>query len=123
MRAEQLRNLLVELSNLLLEELQFRKRHLEQTPIDRVELSASAQCVTQLGRGRPQALIRQGGQSCRIGFSVRERLQHTTGTNAQQVCDKPRQLNVGLFQQALQLVLHPYMQTGHLELAAGYRAP
>ena len=25
---------------------------------------------------------------------------------------------MGFFQQALQLVLHPYMQTGHLQLAA-----
>jgi hypothetical protein len=30
---------------------------------------------------------------------------------------------MGFFQQALQLVLHPYMQTGHLQLAASYRAP
>jgi hypothetical protein len=30
---------------------------------------------------------------------------------------------MGLFQQALELVLHPHMQTGHLELAARYRAP
>src|SRR5215467_13974539 len=123
MEAEQIGNLLVELSNLLFEEMQFLERHLEQTSIDRVELSASTQRIAQLGRGSPQALIRQNGKSCRMGFSVRERLQHTTGTNAQQVCDKARQLNMGFFQQALQLVLHPYMQTGHLELAARYRTP
>ena len=74
MRAEQIGNLLVELTHLRFEELQFLERHLDQTSIDRVELRASAQRITQLGRGSPQALIRQSGQSCRIGFSVRERL-------------------------------------------------
>ena len=30
---------------------------------------------------------------------------------------------MGFFQQALQLVLHAHMQTGHLVLAARHRAP
>src|SRR5215472_86716 len=123
MRAEQIRNLLVKLPHLLLEKLQFLKRHLDQPPIDWVELGTSPQHIAQLGRGGSQALIRQGSQSGRVGFSVSERLQHTTGTNAQKVCDKARQLNMGFFQQALQLVLHPYMQTGHLEFAACYCSP
>src|SRR6516162_4827842 len=41
-RAEQIGNLLVELTHLLFEELQFLERHFDQTSIDRVELSASA---------------------------------------------------------------------------------
>src|SRR5215472_13749768 len=123
MRAEQIRNLLVELTHLLLEELQFLECHLDQPAIDRVELGASAQRVTQLRRGGSQALIRQGSQSGGIGFSVRERLQHTTSTHSQQVCNKARQLNMRFFQQALQLVLYSYMQTRYLELAARYRAP
>ena len=39
---EQIRDLLVELTHLMLEELQFLERHLDQPPIDRVELGASA---------------------------------------------------------------------------------
>lgn len=45
MWAEQIRNLLVELTHLLLEELQFLQRHLDQPPINGVELGASAQRV------------------------------------------------------------------------------
>jgi hypothetical protein len=39
------------------------------------------------------------------------------------VGDKSGQLDMGFFEQALQLVLHPHMQTGHLVLAARHRAP
>jgi hypothetical protein len=34
MRSEQIRHLLVDLANLLLEELQFLRRHLQQPPIE-----------------------------------------------------------------------------------------
>jgi hypothetical protein len=37
MRAKQIRDLLVELTHLLLEELQFLERHLDQPPIDRFQ--------------------------------------------------------------------------------------
>jgi hypothetical protein len=59
------------LTDLLFDELQVVKRHLNQPTIDRVDLRAGTQRVMQLRRRGAQALIGQGGQNRRIGFSVR----------------------------------------------------
>ena len=68
---EQTRDLLVQLTDLLLDELQVVKRHLNQPTIDRVDLRTGTQRVMQLRRRGAQALIGQGGQSRRIDLSVR----------------------------------------------------
>ena len=68
MRAQQIGNLLVELSNLLLEELQFWQRHLQQSAVDRAELSAGAQRFAQLCLRGSQPLISQSAQRHRVGF-------------------------------------------------------
>jgi len=47
--------------HLLLEECQFLQGHLQQPPVNRVELAAGAQRVAQLRRRGSQALIRHGG--------------------------------------------------------------
>jgi hypothetical protein len=82
---EQTGDLLIELADLLLKELQLLQCHLQQPPIDGVELCACAQRIAQLfGRGS-QLLIGQDSQSRRVGFTISERLQHAPGTGAQQI--------------------------------------
>ena len=70
--AQQTRDLLVELADLLLDQLQVRQCHLHQSAVDRVPW-ASTQCIAQLRRRGTQALIGQGGQRCWIGFSICQR--------------------------------------------------
>jgi len=87
MLREQRRHLLVELTDVLLDELQLLQRHLQQSAVDRIEFRARPERVAQLFRGGPQLLICQGGQSCWLRFSIGERMQHASGTGAQQVRD------------------------------------
>ena len=71
MLAEQARDLLVQLADLLLDQLQVVQCQFYEPTVDRVEFGAGAQRVAQLGRRGTQALMGQGGHSRRIGLSVR----------------------------------------------------
>jgi len=77
--AEQTGHLLVQFADLLVDQSQFLQRHLQQPPVDGVQLRARAERVAQLCRCGAQALISQNGQGRWAGFTVSERLQHTTG--------------------------------------------
>src|SRR6266403_979857 len=68
-------------------------------------------------------LISQSGQSRWVGFPVSERLQHPPGTEAQQIGDETGQLDMGLFQKRLQLVLQPHPIAPQLVLLARYLPP
>jgi hypothetical protein len=59
--AEQTRDLLIQSSDLLLDQMQILECHLQQPAIDRVELCAGTQCIAQLRRGGVQALVGQSG--------------------------------------------------------------
>jgi hypothetical protein len=121
--AEQTGHLLVQLADLLVDQSQFLQRHLQQPPVDSVQLRTGTQRVAQLFRGGAQALIRQRRQSGRAGFPVRERLQHAPGTDAQQIRDEAGQLDMGLFQKSFQLVLQPYPIAPQLILLARHCPP
>jgi hypothetical protein len=97
--AEQTCDLLVQSGHLLLDKLQFLERHLDQLAVDRVEFGTGTQRIAQLCRRGAQTPIGQGRQSCRIGFSIGQCLQHPPRTQAQQIRDQTRQLDMGLFQQ------------------------
>jgi hypothetical protein len=76
---------LVQLTDLLLEQLQLLQCHFQKPSVYGLEICARAERITQLFRRSAQSLMRQSGQRCRIGFSVSERLQHAPGTDAKQI--------------------------------------
>ena len=67
---EQSGQLLVQLTDLLLEELQLIECHVEEPWGHGLEICARAERFTQLFRRSAQFLIGQSGQSCWIGFSI-----------------------------------------------------
>src|SRR5258705_9107346 len=75
-RMEQSGQLLVQLTDLLLEDLQLLERHFHEPAVHGLELRARAERITQLVRRGAQSLMRQSGQRCWIGFSVSQRVQH-----------------------------------------------
>jgi hypothetical protein len=75
MLAEPTRHLLVQPTHLLLKEMQLLQSHLEQPPLDGVELGAGAERVAQLCWRGSQALSCHGSQSRGVGRSVGQRLQ------------------------------------------------
>ena len=68
-------------------------------------------------RGRER---REGG---RIGFAVRQRLQHAAGADAQQVRDEAGHLDVRFLEQRLQSVVELHAVAGDLVLAAHHGPP
>ena len=79
--------------------------------------------VAQLCRRRPPARGRQCGQGGRIGFAVRERLQHAPGADAQQVRHEAGHLDVRFLEQRFQPVLELHAVAGDLILAPHHGAP
>src|ERR1700680_4591927 len=77
---EQSGQLLVQGTDLLLEDLQVLQGHFQEPAVHGLEFRARAECITQLLRRGAQSLMRQSGQRCWIGFSVSQRLQHAPGT-------------------------------------------
>jgi hypothetical protein len=61
------------LAHLVLDELQFLESQLQKPSVDRIELLACAECVAQLFLRSTQAIVGQGRQSRRVGFSVGQR--------------------------------------------------
>jgi hypothetical protein len=66
---------------------------------------------------------RQSRQSRWVGFPVGYCLQHAPRTGAQQIRDEAGQLNVGLFQQRLQLVLQPHVIARQLVFSPRHHPP
>src|SRR5262249_15069845 len=79
--------LLVQLTDLLLEDLQVLQGHFQEPSVHGLELRARAEGITQLFRRSSQPLMGQSRQSCRISFSISQCLQHAPGTNAEQIGD------------------------------------
>src|SRR6516164_429014 len=69
MLAEQTGHLLVQFADLLVDQPTFLQRHLQQPPIDVVQLRTGAECVAQLFWRGTQALIGQSSQGCWVGFT------------------------------------------------------
>jgi ferritin-like metal-binding protein YciE len=65
--AEQTGHLLVQLTDLFVDQSQFLQRHFQQPPVDGVQLRTGAERVAQLFRRGAQARISQSGQSRRVG--------------------------------------------------------
>ncbi len=86
MFAEQARDLLVQLADLVFDQLQVVQFQPYQPTVDRVDFGA-------------------GAQRCRAGFSLRQRLQHPSCTGTEQVGNQTGQLDMGFFQPCLQLIL------------------
>ena len=80
---EQPRHLLIQLAKVVVDDSQLLKRQGEQPPVDRMQRRAGAERVAQLRRRRPKAPIRQRRQGLGVGLPVRQRLQHSSGTEAQ----------------------------------------
>ncbi len=108
MLAEQTGHLLVQFADLLVDQSQLLQRHLQQPSVHSIQLRTGTERVAQLFRRSTQALIRQSGQSGWVGFPFGERLQHPPGTEAEQIGDEARQLDMCLFPKRLQLVLKPH---------------
>ena len=84
MRCEQIRQFLIEVTNLLVEQSQFVERHVQQPPVHRVEVCARAERVTQLFGGRAQPLTRQRDDRGGIRGAIGDGPQHPAGTRAEQ---------------------------------------
>src|SRR5437773_144551 len=69
---EQSSQLLVQLTDLLLEDLQVLQCHFQEPSVHGLELRARAERITQLFRRNPQPLMGQNGQRCGISLSVRD---------------------------------------------------
>jgi len=68
---EQSSQLLVPLTDLLLEDLQVLQCHFQEPSVHGLELRARAERITQLFRRSPQPLMGQNGQRCGTSFSIR----------------------------------------------------
>ena len=75
-----------------------------------------------LGRGT-QARGRECREGGRIGFTVRQRLQHAAGADAEQVRHEAGHLDVRFLEQGLQPILELHAIAGDLVLAAHHGAP
>src|SRR5712691_249036 len=79
--AKETGHLLVQFADLLVDQSQFLQCHLQQPPVDGVQLRTRTERVAQLFRRGTQALIRQSGQSGGVGspsaiaFSIRRALR------------------------------------------------
>jgi len=118
MLAEQTGHLLVELTDLLLEELQLLQHHLQQSSVHGLELrarrpSASHNCSGEARKFRSAKVAKAVG----LVSPSAQRFQHAPGTGAQQIRDQAGQLNVGLFQKRLQLALQPHSVARQLVLS------
>src|ERR1700730_18531536 len=83
--------LLVQLTDLLLEDLQVLQCHFQEPSVHVLELRARAERITQLFRRRPQPLMGQNGHCCGISFSVSQSVQHAPCTGAKQIGDQTGQ--------------------------------
>jgi hypothetical protein len=68
-----------------------------------------------LGRGT-QARGREYRKGSRIGFAVRQRLQHAAGTDAEQVRHEAGHLDVRFLEQGLQPILQLYVGARQVSL-------
>ena len=109
MAREQLREFLVQLSDVRLDHLEFIERQREQPPVDGMQIGAGAERVAQLIRRRAQPRTAERGDGRRIGFAARDGAQHAPRTGPEQIRHQTRQLDMRFLEQALQpvLELHP----------------
>jgi len=114
---------LIKLAQLLGDEIQFGQRQVQEPAIHGMERHASAQRVGQVVRRGAQALIGQRGDHHRIGATVRDGLQHATGTDTQEIRHDNRELEMRFLQQALESVVQLDAVARELIPTTHHRAP